>query len=163
MEDILASIKRIIAEDGAAVPVPRARRSAEAAPPKPAADPVRDTSEILELTNPVPIAPPAKAKPARPTEPVASVVLPTAEAVTPEPATDAAPLVSEGAAAVSRQALDTLSAMVVRGPCGQDNTLDSLMRELLRPMLKDWQDARLPEIVETLVAQEIARISGKAA
>ena len=51
--------------------------------------------------------------------------------------------------------------MVLRTPAS-DNTLDGLVRELLRPMLKEWLDARLPELVETLVAREIARITGKA-
>jgi cell pole-organizing protein PopZ len=31
---------------------------------------------------------------------------------------------------------------------------------MLRPMLKEWLDARLPEIVESLVAREISRITG---
>ena len=41
------------------------------------------------------------------------------------------------------------------------NTLEALVRELLRPMLKDWLDAHLPELVEQLVSREIARITGK--
>ena len=32
---------------------------------------------------------------------------------------------------------------------------------MLRPMLKDWLDQHLPEIVEELVTREIARITGK--
>jgi cell pole-organizing protein PopZ len=32
---------------------------------------------------------------------------------------------------------------------------------MLRPLLKDWLDQRLPEIVEDMVAREIARITGK--
>ena len=42
------------------------------------------------------------------------------------------------------------------------NTLEALVRDLLRPVLKDWLDAHLPELVESLVAREIARITGKA-
>jgi cell pole-organizing protein PopZ len=32
---------------------------------------------------------------------------------------------------------------------------------MLRPILKEWLDATLPEMVEAVVAQEIARISGR--
>jgi len=32
---------------------------------------------------------------------------------------------------------------------------------MLKPLLKDWLDQRLPEMVEELVAREIARITGK--
>jgi cell pole-organizing protein PopZ len=38
-------------------------------------------------------------------------------------------------------------------------TIDSLMREMLRPMLKDWLDENLPAVVERMVEKEIARIS----
>lgn len=121
MEDILASIKRIIDEDGASTPSPRARRSAgdPHAETPPTAEP-----EVLELTQP-------------------------------------APLVSQGAASASRHSLDVLSAMVVRSAPNRDNTLESLVRELLRPLLKEWLDTHLPELVEILVAREISRITDK--
>jgi cell pole-organizing protein PopZ len=38
-------------------------------------------------------------------------------------------------------------------------TIDSLMREMLRPMLKEWLDENLPSVVERMVEKEIARIS----
>lgn len=124
MEEILASIKRIIAEDGAAIATPRSRRPADdIAAPVAHAEPV--AGDVLELTEPAP------------------------------------PLVSPDAAVASKHSLDILSALVVRGSSPADNTLEGLVRELLRPMLKDWLDARLPELVETLVAREIARITGK--
>jgi cell pole-organizing protein PopZ len=36
-----------------------------------------------------------------------------------------------------------------------------MVREMMRPMLAQWLDANLPEIVERLVKAEIARIAGK--
>jgi cell pole-organizing protein PopZ len=36
-----------------------------------------------------------------------------------------------------------------------------MVREMLRPMLRDWLDANLPAIVEAMVAKEIERITGK--
>jgi cell pole-organizing protein PopZ len=42
---------------------------------------------------------------------------------------------------------------------GSGQTLDALMREMLRPMLKEWLDENLPAVVERMVEKEIARIS----
>jgi uncharacterized protein len=42
---------------------------------------------------------------------------------------------------------------------GAGVTLDALMREMLRPMLKEWLDENLPTLVERMVEKEIARIS----
>jgi hypothetical protein len=39
-----------------------------------------------------------------------------------------------------------------------NQTLDGIVRELLKPMLKEWLDERLPELVEAEVAREIDRI-----
>ena len=44
---------------------------------------------------------------------------------------------------------------------GGDGPLEAVVKEMLRPMLKEWLDTRLPEIVEAMVAREIARITGK--
>lgn len=127
MEDILSSIKRIIAEDGAAVSPVRPRRpAADPVPPVAYAPSEPEPVEILELTEPAP------------------------------------PLMSPDAAVASKQSLDMLSTLMTRGPApAAENTLEGVVREMLRPMLKDWLDARLPEMVEALVAREIARITGK--
>ena len=42
-----------------------------------------------------------------------------------------------------------------------ETSLEGLVREMMRPMLAQWLDANLPEIVERLVKAEIARIAGK--
>jgi cell pole-organizing protein PopZ len=39
-------------------------------------------------------------------------------------------------------------------------TLQDLVREMLRPMLKSWLDDNLPTVVERLVLAEIERIIG---
>jgi cell pole-organizing protein PopZ len=124
MEEILASIKRVIAEDGRTSARPaRGSRPAEAPPPE---------EDVLELSDPIGEATPS--------------------------------LVSEDAAAASRQSLAALSALRDRSeslPAGGDGPLEAVVREMLKPMLKDWLDAHLPEIVEQLVAREVARITGK--
>ncbi len=40
-------------------------------------------------------------------------------------------------------------------------TLEALMRQMLEPMLKQWLDERLPEIVERATQAEIKRLSGR--
>jgi len=125
MEEILASIKRVIAEDGraATTAVPRQSRRLPRTP-APAPD-----EDVLELDDPV---------------------------------SEGAGLLSSDAATASRERLASLSALRQRSEGAVDsNALEALVREMLRPMLKDWLDQRLPEIVEDLVTREIARITGR--
>ena len=42
------------------------------------------------------------------------------------------------------------------------NTVEAMVREMLRPMLKDWLDANLPAIVEAQVRKEVERIARNA-
>ena len=42
---------------------------------------------------------------------------------------------------------------------GGNNTIEGVVREMLRPMLKEWLDANLPSIVEKQVEVEVARIA----
>ena len=44
---------------------------------------------------------------------------------------------------------------------GQNSSVEDLVKELLRPMLKQWLDSNLPNMVEALVRQEIERIRSK--
>ena len=44
---------------------------------------------------------------------------------------------------------------------GEPTTLESMMRSMLEPMLKQWLDANMPEIVERLAQAEIRRLTGK--
>jgi cell pole-organizing protein PopZ len=41
-------------------------------------------------------------------------------------------------------------------------TLEDIVREEIRPMLKAWLDTNLPPLVERLVAAEIERVIGRA-
>lgn len=177
MEDILASIKRIIAEDSEAVGVRPAklRREAmaavasspivapvhdtepveedsveepavEADAGEPAAEPVAETAEtpdVLELTSPMP-------------EATATAEAPTAFA----PATSLDGLLSSTSAEASRSAFAALTQLQVRSEEGKSNTLEGLVSDLLRPMLKEYLDRELPSIVERLVAAEVKRLAG---
>ena len=45
-------------------------------------------------------------------------------------------------------------------PMGNGNqTIEDLMKEVMRPMVKDWLDKNLPDLVERLVKTEIKRIT----
>jgi cell pole-organizing protein PopZ len=141
MEDILSSIKRIIAEEGEGNPAPRTRK-----PVKPATLPVAeiaadDDDEILELSDPVPT--PKSSQPAA-------------------AARSRETILSNQAAEASRGALESLSRMIVKPETAGADTLEGLVREMLRPMLREWLDAHLPEMVEQMVAREIARITNQA-
>ncbi|MCZ4273168.1 DUF2497 domain-containing protein [Maritalea porphyrae] len=64
-----------------------------------------------------------------------------------EPATQAA----------ASSAFSQLDALTLSGGNGQ--TVEDLIREMLRPMLKGWLDENLPGVVEKLVQREIERVS----
>ena len=59
------------------------------------------------------------------------------------------------------RALDSLSRLLEKPEPQGDGTLEGLVSEMLRPMLKEWLDANLPDMVEAMVSREIARISGQ--
>jgi len=168
MEDILASIKRIIAEDAENGAPIRARRR----PAPPPADDFVEDDDVLELSEQAPELPaapqPVAAEPVA-VEPVAEpapmpMSPPIAEAPPPvaaQPDTKAPEtIVSPQTEEASRAPLDTLSRLVVKPETAGADTLEGLVREMLRPMLSDWLDRNLPELVETMVAKEIARITG---
>ena len=142
MEDILSSIKRIIAEESDAAPA-RAKRPARPLSARSEPEPFGH-DEILELSEPAPEVEP---------EPVARTAAPAPVA--------ADPLLSQRTAEATRGPLDALSRLVVKPDVAGADTLEGMVREMLRPMLRDWLDAHLPAMVETMVAREIDRITGK--
>jgi cell pole-organizing protein PopZ len=159
MEDILASIKRVIKEGES----PAQRRPA-ARPREP---------EVLELNEPMAHAPQPSATPAPVTPPpapagheddrfaeAAAVAARADDAAAGfAPAAAAAPAMSSATVEATRGALNNLSRLVVKPEAEGDGTLEGLVREMLRPMLGEWLDRNLPALVEQLVAREIAKIT----
>lgn len=129
MEDILSSIRRVIARDEA----PGALRDVRTA----------EADDILDLQD------------------------------EEEGAADGPPapedLVSEASADAARQSLDALTAAIapavaaatVAAPAAAGRTMEDVVLDALRPMLKDWLDSNLPPLVEAMVAKEISRITGR--
>ena len=144
MEDILSSIKRIIAEEGEAA-ASRPRRASRAPAPLPVAD---DEDEILELSEPVLDEPEAPVAADAPQPVNATAAAPIAE-----------PILSATAAEATRGPLEALSRLIVKPDVPGSDTLEGVVREMLRPMLREWLDANLPRMVEEMVQREIARIT----
>jgi uncharacterized protein len=159
MEEILASIRRIIAEDGDQPAAgPTAAPAPAAPPPEPAAPAAAKGDEILELTEVVEDHPP---------EPDPAPEPPKAD---PPPALAAAEsgdrLVSDAAAAASIAALSQLHQLGPKDekrmsdiPLGEgQRTIEDMVRDMLRPLLKEWLDSNLPHLVERVVQDEVARL-----
>lgn len=143
MEDILSSIRRVIAREDA----PDSRTPA----PTPSADADGDDGDVLDLD--------AGDSAAR------------VDAAEPVAVTDEAELISPASADAARHALDSLSAVVTPDAAGStkaasapalgNRTLEDVVVDAMRPMLKQWLDANLPEMVEAMVSREIRRITGR--
>jgi cell pole-organizing protein PopZ len=188
MEDILASIRRIISDDQEA-PLPPE-------PDEPASSSLKNVLDIAELH----VAPLIGSRPNEPVlgpwnrgdhEEIAledalvqpgpyepfheadgpeelvpapgSLSEPTLRRseprASPEPASARTLLSQEAKASVSTS-FDRLSASVRPS---QPKTVEDLMKEMLRPMLKAWLDDHLPPLVEGLVREEIERIARRRA
>ena len=145
VEEILASIKNVIARDnrdGAALERrERTERGLSRTAQMATSD---DSDEVLELD--------------------------AATAIAEEDAdgTPDSPLLSANVASSMRESLAALAMLAEPGVPPQivrsgETSLEGLTRELLRPALAEWLDKNLPPLVERMVAAEIARIVGKKA
>ncbi|MDO7842980.1 DUF2497 domain-containing protein [Sphingomonas immobilis] len=149
MEDILSSIKRIIAEEGDVADRPRRA-------PRPVINPAPEPREILELSEPV-----ATERPFAQAEQVAAPVAAQPARVAPAAPARSEALVSQDAVDATRGPLDALSRLIVKPETNGSDTLEGMVREMIRPMLREWLDAKLPAMVEQMVAREISRITGQ--
>ncbi|GAA0641946.1 MULTISPECIES: DUF2497 domain-containing protein [Pseudomonadota] len=135
LEEILASIKKVIAEDN--------RKPRRAPPQRPAPAPARQAApvdDILELTDSVEPEPAAE-----PEE--APLISRAGEQSMRESLAVLATLTEPG-----------VSPQIVRSG---ETSLEGMVRAMLRPMLAEWLDKNLPPIVEAMVAKEIGRITGR--
>jgi cell pole-organizing protein PopZ len=209
MEEILASIRRIIADDEVK---PAEEPAAEAAPAAEASTPPDIDDDVLDLgaeaalivapAAEAPVEPPAAPEPAA-VEPVVAeepAHLPTAGdtgdidfvdpvelSPEPQPAAGASPafvppafapppmpafVASEAHASPAAfdmaQLLSDQASSSVNNAFGQlahtvlsnnARTLEDLVKDMLKPMLKTWLDDNLPTMVERLVRAEIERVA----
>jgi cell pole-organizing protein PopZ len=160
MDDILASIRRILNEDEANGGAPAAASTAPDAVPRPTPE-----SEPLDLTESMMV------KPA-----VTSVPLPVPEATPPgfeaeESSSSGAATKGEGLVAPAVAAATTAAlGQLLRTVAAERTTpvhrggpsIEEVVREEIRPLLKAWLDTHLPPLVERLVRAEIERVVGRA-
>lgn len=179
MEEILASIRRIISEDGDEDAGVDEVVEAEAAPEDDVFDltdvaedePVEDFEDDLMMVD-------AEPEPEPEPEPEAVFVEPDPEpepesepvfepepepepviAAQPEPVSEIDPgLLGDKAAGVAMAAFGSLAKTTTLGTA---TTIEDVVVASLRPLLKDWLDENLPIIVEELVQREIERVSGR--
>jgi uncharacterized protein len=149
VEEILESIKKVIARDNRAEAAEERRaREALAAPEAldpPAQAPEEPEEAILELDDAVQI---------------------DEEAIPVADESSEPPLIREDARVSMQESFAALAMLAEPGARPQivrsgETSLEGLTRELLRPALAEWLEANLPAIVERMVAAEIARIAGK--
>jgi cell pole-organizing protein PopZ len=195
MEEILASIRRIIAEDDPEKPAPRpveapgvelnpdaaasslgaARSMGEPSTPAPetptsiigtfpgTAKSPRSTP-VLDISEPMTSSASRAAAPTPESKPVSAASIDHADADADEPASEGrgvrdderGSLMSTATSAAVDSAFNALAQTVL---VHNARTLEDLVREMLRPMLKVWLDDNLPGLVERLVRAEIERVS----
>jgi cell pole-organizing protein PopZ len=195
MEEILASIRRIISEEDK--PAESGGDVLDLQPPAPSIPELKVAPpEAAPVPPPMPAMPPPEAKPeapamrAPPLPPMAKEAAPfipplrdieedlmileqdeappltPAPAYTPPPAVEAvwtqpAPAHQTEtltSAPVAQHAAGALGKLMGSMLVSTGGTLDDVVRELLKPMLKEWLDINLPSLVEAEVAKEIERI-----
>lgn len=158
VEEILESIKKVIARDNRDAAQSERHRRARVGIPEQAAETDQadqaddDDDEVLELSE-------------------AGALIDAEDDEEEDELTEAyslaeGSLTTESAASAMRDSLAALAMIAEPSRPPQivrsgETSLEGLTRELLRPMLAEWLDANLPDIVERLVKKEISRIAGK--
>jgi uncharacterized protein len=181
MEEILASIRRII-EDGntklpdmdgeAGEPQPGGPAVIEAAKDVEAfsrefaeadvfakpnqAKPIQDAAVQTIEANPKPIRFPTFDEMVADRD--AAVAAPESPAIVnvPSPVTELRPIISEAA---SRQVAKSFEHLTVALQEERNTSVAQMTEDMVRPMLQDWLDNNLPTLVERLVREEIERVS----
>jgi len=185
MEEILASIRRIISEDETpeadaketppaaveAAPEPEPEPAPVVAEAAPDPEPEPPAAAAAPEPGPAPAAPPAEddddaLELTEKVETVGDLDVYTPPEPAPvaapkaAPAVEAAPaaaLVSDTAATAAADAFGKLSQVIAMPADGR--TLEDVVRELLRPLLQQWLDDHLPGIVQETVQAEVERIA----
>lgn len=166
MEEILASIRRIIADDGDGTakpdiePLPGVTSAPDPEPldlaieAEPAPKEVQGQDDIdLLFSEPAPEPPPPPPPPPAPVVKAPPLTPPPVPAM-PDP--PMAQLISADTSAAVAGAFASLSGSLRLGASG---TLEDVVKDMLRPLLKQWLDENLPAITERLVRAEIERVA----
>lgn len=169
MEEILQSIKRIIAEEGSE-PAPELNGTSHDAESPVKGSEILELSDImeekdhsvLELTDEI-----EEAEASMPQPPREELRAAAQEDGKRDVLADIDSLLSDETAKASAAALRSLSTASMRRESGprpsasfrSGTTVEDLVIEALKPMLKDWLDANLPDLVRQLVEKEIRKLT----
>jgi uncharacterized protein len=125
-----------------------------------------DDGDVLELTDEMalPDPPQASFKRVEPSDDLEFTEAVAAKTVSPQPAfepvAESAPvsqqMLSRSTVSAVESAFNSLAHTVLSNNA---RTLEDLVKEMLRPMLKSWLDDNLPGLVERIVKAEIERVS----
>ncbi len=113
-------------------------------PPADAAEPSHPPFETRESIEPTPA--PYPSQPTHETEPEMPATAKYQQTVLTEEET-------------ADRAAGALGKLIASMDLGGENTIEALVREILKPMIKDWLDTNLPGIVERQVEAEVQRIA----
>jgi hypothetical protein len=168
MDEILASIRRIITDDDA--PAEEAKAPETAAASAPGAPAVKGKAEETPSVNEVETsggqAGKAESNKKTTDDTATASEKNMAETKGGEAQVDPDSLVGDKAATDTASAFAKLT-VAVKESAGEPSmtmpapgrSLEDVVRELLRPILKEWLETHLPEIVREHVEEEVARIS----
>src|SRR5688500_14056262 len=172
MEEILASIRQIISEDGEATargetferePERNEFQSGASGPPGASEPAIEDESlrqgafmKQPQRTNIHPIVSDSSSEPERPSAYASIGSAPRAAISSQQPYSDDEHLLSDQSDSAVSGAFSALAHTIL---AQNARTLEDLVAEMLQPMLKEWLDDNLPSLVERLVQEEIHRVS----
>jgi cell pole-organizing protein PopZ len=177
MDDILASIRKIISDDEARAQVNSQQAAHQsgrpaAAPPPESQTPAAGRDDVLMLTDLIEDSQPG-VDDASPSMPLPRID-PAHAAEMPQPSVEPraeSSLVGAAVVGAATSAFARLNQAVQDsvpppaapdpGPSmgGNGKTVEDLVKEMLRPMLKEWLDRNLPPMVERYVEREIVRLT----
>ncbi len=165
MEEILASIRRIIADEKdpatAAAIIPEDDASKEDV--LELTQMVEDDGSVVDLgaqaPAPEPSPPPADAMAFDPV-PVASSAIPEEPLMSHDAAEAATSSLAALASTVQVERRVAFEGHTLLGEGGR--TLEDIVMALMRPMLKEWLDQNLPAVVERIVQKEVEHIARRA-
>jgi hypothetical protein len=179
MDDILASIRKIISDDEARAQVNSQQAASQAGRPgvapldaeaksRPAGqDDVLMLTDLIEDTKPG-VADALSAIPLPRIDPVHAADMPQPSVEPPRPESSLVGAAVAGAATsafarLNQAVQDSVPPPVAPDPGpavgGSGKTVEDLVKEMLRPMLKEWLDRNLPPMVERYVEREIVRLT----
>ena len=197
MEDILSSIRKILAEEEdeengaapaeeAAAPEPEPEPEPEPMPepepepepeidmteldepePEPEPEPMPDIDDFFESEpEPEPMAaaappPPPPPPPAPEPGPMADIMELTPDMVAPD-AVVSRPTSLHGSDVLAELAKAILDRRDLPVMSSGDASLEGIVREMLKPILREWLDRNLPYLIERLVKKEIDTMVNRA-